>query len=500
MRGDGVPVRPAPLPERGRSARRIAMLETRHVAPGGETGGDMVKTLVLVRHGDPEAGAPSGSDLDRRLTPAGARALRVSYPRTFALLGDDPALQVWSSPAVRALETADVVAAVTGADDIEVHQSLYAQDAPAFLAELAASDAPCVVAVGHAPFMDTLAARLLGACPTFDKGTAAAIELTDDERGRLLWFVAGPRTSSWRELALVERAVADAAEGLGRRCKAFLHDADDPDVLLDYRAVLRRVRSLVQFLAPWQSKKQARRCLHVLKDQLALTARLRELDILAECVDGLVESGELGENSPLPSACAKERELERASVIERMRKGHARKELAHVVDDLTRLRWKSRVIEGGLTVDDLRARFDAQFDEVDEALFGLDLHDGDTVYVARRDAREMRYVAELLGEVLGEERAQSSGALDEVQRELRALSDARSIRRLADECAKSPRFRGARADLGVVARDQAEVVSAVTSGMERRELEDDELEASEKDAADAGADAPAEAPEPAEEA
>lgn len=457
----------------------------------------MVRTLVLVRHGDPEARAASGQDLDRRLTPAGARALQMSYPRTFALLGEGPVPQVWSSPAVRALETADVVAAATGAEGIEVRQSLYAQDAPAFLAELAACDAPCVIAVGHAPFVDTLATRLVGSCPTFDKGAAAAIALGSDasQRGRLLWFVAGPHVASWQELALVERVVKDAAEGLGTCCKAFVHDADDPDALLDYRAVLRRVRSLVQFLAPWQSKKQARRCLHVLKDQLAATTRLRELDILAECAEGLVESGELGENSLLPTACAKERALERTSVITRMRKNHVRKELAHVIDDLAHLRWKTRVSEGGLTAEDLRNHFDAQFDEVDEALFGLDLRDGDAVYVARRDAREIRYVAELLAEPLGAECAQSSVALDEVQRELRALSDARAIHRLADECSKSPRFRGVRADLGVVARDQAEVVSAITAGMERRERVGEASAVGMMDAAASVSDAPESAEE-----
>ena len=78
-------------------------------------------------------------------------------------------------------------------------------------------------------------------------------------------------------------------------------------------------------------------------------------------------------------------------------------------------------------------------------------------------------MAERLGEVLGPDCAMAGEALEEVQRELTALSDARSICRLADECSKSPRFRGVRADLGVVARDQAEVVSAITSGMERRE-------------------------------
>ena len=85
----------------------------------------MVKTLVLVRHGAPEVTSPSGQDIDRRLTTAGARALRTAYPRVFSLLGDDPKVQVWSSPAVRALETAEVVAAATGVEDIEVHQSLY---------------------------------------------------------------------------------------------------------------------------------------------------------------------------------------------------------------------------------------------------------------------------------------------------------------------------------------------------------------------------------------
>ena len=62
----------------------------------------MVKMLVLVRHGAPEATSPTGSDLDRRLTDSGARSLRAAYPRTFALLGDNPSVSVWSSPAVRA--------------------------------------------------------------------------------------------------------------------------------------------------------------------------------------------------------------------------------------------------------------------------------------------------------------------------------------------------------------------------------------------------------------
>ena len=431
----------------------------------------MVKLLVLVRHGAPEATSPTGADLDRRLTESGARALRAAYPRTFSLLGDIDRPQVWSSPAVRALETADVVAAATGAEDIEVHQSLYAQDAATFLAELEAAQATCVIAVGHAPFVDTLAARLAGSCPMFGKGTAVAIDLPEGPSGRgaLRWYVAGPECASWEELALVERALADAADDLRSRAKAFVAGPDDPTTLLEFRVAIRRVRSLLQFLEPWQAKKQNRRCEHLLKELQAASTRLRALDILSEAVDGLVESGELGENCLLPMACAKERALECSSLVTLMRKRNAVKDLKRLARDLSALSWKSRVAERGLTAEDFRARFDMEFNEVDEDLFGLDLRDGNAVHVARRDAKEMRYVAERLGGVLGPERAQMGEYLDEIQRELGALSDARSNQLLAEECAKSPRFRGVRADLGVVARDQAEVVSAITSGMERRE-------------------------------
>ena len=166
----------------------------------------MVKTLVLVRHGSPEDVAASGLDEDRRLTPAGVRALAAAYPRTFALLGEDPELEVWSSPAIRALETAQAVCDTTGAQDVAGHQSLYRQDLAAFLAELADAQAPVVVAVGHVPFMDMAAAQLTGCGLTFGKGAAMAIDLPCglSGRGRVKWFVAGPDPVAWDAPAVAE--------------------------------------------------------------------------------------------------------------------------------------------------------------------------------------------------------------------------------------------------------------------------------------------------------
>ena len=460
----------------------------------------MVKTLVLVRHGSPEPASASGSDFDRQLTASGARALRSAYPRTFALLGDDVDARVWSSPALRALQTADVVADALDASGIEPHECLYAQNVPAFLDELSSCEAETLVVVGHAPFMDQVAARLDQRVPVFDKGAAAAFDLrwgagsdASGPEGRLCWFVAGPRNLGWEELAFVEDVLGSAASEVCAQAEAFLATPEDAQVLLRFRVSLRRVRSLLQFVSPWQAKKQNRPAVRSLKELQEASSRLRALDILTRTVSDLVEGGELAENSLLPMACARERSLECESLLTLMRKHSSAKALRKLAAELSHVRWKGRVAKEGLTSARLGAHFDEELAEVDDSLFGLDLRDGNAVFEARRDAKELHYVAERLGGLLGPERAQMSASLDEVQVELGQLSDARRNQRLAQDCAKSPRFRGVRADLGVVARDQAEVVSAITQGMELMES------AERAGAADAAAE-PVAAAEPAPEA
>lgn len=438
-------------------------------------GESMVKTVVLVRHGEPEKNSASGLDLDRRLTKTGARALAQAYPTTFGLLGEEPAVELWSSPAVRALETAQAVADAIGVDDIAVKQSLYAQDQMAFLADLEAAEAECVVAVGHVPFMDQMVARLTGVHLSFGKGAAAAVSVPSGPSvaGSLLWFVAGPSLGSWEDLASVEEVMANAASELHKLAKAFVAKPEDAEALKDFRIGLRRMRSLLQFLEPWQAKKQNRGAERLIKGLQASSTRLRALDVLSTTVDELVDAGELGDNSLLSMACAKERQLECGSLVEHMRKERSVKELKALASDLKDFRWKAKVNEKGLSCEDFRQHFDAELAKLDDDLFGLDLRDGNAVFEARRDAKEIHYIAERLGCVLGPERAIMSEYMDAIQTELGALSDARRNKRLADDCAKSPRFRGVRADLGVVARDQTEAISALTSGLEHMETRDE---------------------------
>ena len=430
----------------------------------------MVKTLVLVRHGDAEPAVEGVDGSLRNLTRAGSDALAAAYPSVFSKL-DPTGVEVWSSPAVRALQTAEIASRAMGISDIETHQSLYDQNLDAFLAELDAAKAPTVVVVGHVPFMDRLVERLLGEPHPFGKGAVAALDMPSDptNHATLLWSADAPDTSRWDSLQTVDAAVAHVAQKLDTAMEAFLATPEDEARLLELRQAIRRMRSVYAFLCPWQSGKQNKLTEKALKGMQVSTNRLRAVDIFSDTVDGLVETGELGENSLLPMACANERQLELESVLALYKKKKSRSLLKKAREAFPAFKWRKSVRAAGLSQADFQQRFDEEMSALDEDLFGLDLADAKAVTNARRDAKEVHYVASRLGVVLGPERAQMSAFMDEIQNELGSLSIASDNQKLANEFSKSPRFRGVRADLGVVARDQAEVVSATLSGLRRRE-------------------------------
>ena len=157
----------------------------------------MIRKLVLIRHGDAESRRLGESDAERRLTKRGLKALQDAYPTTLASLKEDlDDLQVWSSEAVRARQTAEVACDALGLphDAIEFHRSLYAQDYDFFYGELEAAEG-VVVAVGHIPFMEEVAGDFAKRMMSFTKGAVACFDVPDGRmsKAKLLWFESGPK-------------------------------------------------------------------------------------------------------------------------------------------------------------------------------------------------------------------------------------------------------------------------------------------------------------------
>lgn len=121
--------------------------------------------IYLVRHGiavDP-SDRPELRDEDRPLTPKGRRRFR-RVARAFAKLGEKPTF-LFTSPLVRAVQTAEILAQALKADEVEILEPLRS-GAPVgpLLAELARrlKDGQSAALVGHDPQMSHLVVALGG--------------------------------------------------------------------------------------------------------------------------------------------------------------------------------------------------------------------------------------------------------------------------------------------------------------------------------------------------
>jgi phosphohistidine phosphatase len=135
----------------------------------------MAQQLWLLRHGDAE---PHGArhDADRRLTAKGENQARMAG-EALARLGLEFAA-VYTSPRVRARDTAHLAAAALKADP-RIHQPLSAgfdaDEARALLA--AAGDGARVLLVGHEPDFSQTVHDLTGARIDLKKGGIAGVRV-----------------------------------------------------------------------------------------------------------------------------------------------------------------------------------------------------------------------------------------------------------------------------------------------------------------------------------
>ena len=158
----------------------------------------MTVTLYLVRHAIAEEHAASGRDEDRRLTPEGAGKMRRAALGLQGL-GVAPGA-IWSSPLVRARQTAEILSAVLGGGGKVTLRDVLAPGHPSAAvleAVRALRGVRSVMLVGHEPDLGRLGSYLLTGSPSraqlpFKKGATAAFELGADAAGapaELRWFL-----------------------------------------------------------------------------------------------------------------------------------------------------------------------------------------------------------------------------------------------------------------------------------------------------------------------
>jgi len=116
--------------------------------------------LLIIRHGQAEPRSEGGSDASRRLTEDGRKKLRRGVKGLHKLVPELDGLV--SSPLVRAVETAAIVAEAYGGLTVEETPCLEPEREPKELADGLAARPPATLAiVGHEPLLSHAASWLL---------------------------------------------------------------------------------------------------------------------------------------------------------------------------------------------------------------------------------------------------------------------------------------------------------------------------------------------------
>lgn len=151
-----------------------------------------------MRHGLAEDQAASLKDSDRALTAAGRE--RVSAVAELLIeIGEAP-IAIVTSPLVRAVQTAEIVAVVTGLTNRNGHVDVRSEmepggDAASLAWKFASSGSKRVMLVGHEPDLSAACGALLGTFDrVFDKAMVVGLHLPSEGRDTRLRFILDPRT------------------------------------------------------------------------------------------------------------------------------------------------------------------------------------------------------------------------------------------------------------------------------------------------------------------
>jgi len=398
----------------------------------------MHKMLILVRHGKALQATDGQADFDRELSKAAKRSLNAKLPQMLAPFDPGRAgTAIWASPSARSMQTAKLLASALEArgvrvsDCIEEHDSLWDQNEDAFLAELPSSPEDVVFAIGHNPFVEELAFRLTGARIPCSPGGLICIDVdypddVDDVQlpnagtSRLLWFSQGPASQHWKMLVQLENTLKEASDTVESRRKAFFENPDDIETMHKFRVSIRTLRSLVAFIKPWQDGKQNEQANADLRDIVAETSRLRELDVLTE--QALASSNETNQ---LTEFCNEQAAAERARVIKVLSSKPVQKKLDRASGELKSLKWKQRYCDEGLEASAVRERFDEMAQDLREDLDALDFAEVEKTHDVRKQAKRVRYSAERFRDILGDDAIGVAKDMTAHQDNLGAICDAR---------------------------------------------------------------------------
>ena len=226
----------------------------------------------------------------------------------------------------------------------------------------------------------------------------------------------------------VNAILKNAGLTIAGRHTTFLDNPDDPETNHKLRVSIRTLRSLIDFMSPWQKSKQNERIQDDLKRVVKKTSRLRELDVLCEM------AREGGASDELIAFCESKAADERAKVLKSLSSRKYTNILERAIDETCTLQWKKQFAKGkdALKARDIRAHYKQMVGSLQTDLATLDEDDYPAMHEVRKRAKQVRYVSEQFSELLGENAAEQAKLMKAEQDRLGALCDAKVNREIVE--------------------------------------------------------------------
>ena len=154
----------------------------------------MAIDLILLRHGIAEERNPDHEDHSRKLTEKGERKLRDTLPSLLPFIDLGEEVLIWTSPLIRAKETAKILSNVLKVAEIQEYDFIGDGDFMDFLTELKTLDflrKRTLIVVGHEPFLSEWSYELSSTRLPYKKGAAAGFRVSsmDISDAELVWFL-----------------------------------------------------------------------------------------------------------------------------------------------------------------------------------------------------------------------------------------------------------------------------------------------------------------------
>lgn len=151
----------------------------------------MQSEIIFIRHGDANINENKINDTYSGLTEKGNDQINKIAQKIKDNLNINRDLTIFSSPALRSIQTAQIIAERLGESEIKKREWILNGDIESLIDEIKnAGDEFCIIIIGHEPYLNYWSRRMSGYSLPYDKGTVVCFEIISNEPMKAVpvWF------------------------------------------------------------------------------------------------------------------------------------------------------------------------------------------------------------------------------------------------------------------------------------------------------------------------